>query len=99
MIIEVADINIHPEQHDAFKAAIAHGVKTVLSQSKGFLGHQILAGHENPGRFVLVVKWATLEDHNIGFRESPAFAEWRGIIGPYFAKAPHVEHFHLSDQS
>ena len=99
MIIEVADISINPEKHGKFKDAIAHGVRTVLSQSKGFMGHQILAGHEDPGRFMLVVKWATLEDHNIGFRESPAFAAWRSIIGPYFAKAPHVEHFHLTDES
>jgi hypothetical protein len=29
----------------------------------------------------------------VGFRESPAFGEWRAIIGPYFDDAPEVEHF------
>ncbi len=52
---------------------------------------------ETPGRYVLQVNWETLEDHTVGFRESPAFAQWRAIIGPYFAQAPHVEHFVVKD--
>ena len=38
---------------------------------------------------------ATLEDHTVGFRGSPAFAQWRAIVGPFFAAAPQVEHFEL----
>jgi len=34
-------------------------------------------------------------NHTVDFRESPAFAEWRGIVGPFFASAPQVEHFAL----
>ncbi len=55
----------------------------------------ILAGIESPGRYLLTVHWNTLEDHTQGFRESPAFAEWRAIIGPFFAQPPQVEHFTL----
>jgi len=31
--------------------------------------------------------------HTVGFRNSPAFAEWRAYIGPYFESPPVVEHF------
>ena len=31
----------------------------------------------------------------IGFRQSPAFADWRAIVGPFFASPPVVEHFEL----
>ena len=99
MIVEIADFSIDETRRDAFKDAIAQGVKTVLSKAKGYLGHQILACHETPGRFVLIVHWATLEDHTVGFRESADFAQWRSIIGPFFAKAPHVEHFVVTDAS
>jgi hypothetical protein len=37
--------------------------------------------------------WDTLEDHMVGFRESPAFAEWRALLGPHFAGPPAVEHY------
>jgi hypothetical protein len=43
-----------------------------------------------------MIQWATLENHTIDFRESPAFADWRAIVGPYFAATPTVEHFTLA---
>ena len=56
MILELADIRIHPGQQAAF-------------------------------------------DHTIGFRQSPAFTEWRDIVGPFFAGAPNVEHYELLTKS
>ena len=46
-----------------------------------------------------MIWWATLEDHTVGFRGSPAFAQWRGIVGPFFAQPPVVEHFDLIAKS
>jgi hypothetical protein len=42
---------------------------------------------------VLRIEWATLEDHTIRFRGSPAFAEWRAGVGSFFAAPPVVEHY------
>ncbi|MES2943519.1 MAG: antibiotic biosynthesis monooxygenase, partial [Pseudomonadota bacterium] len=33
------------------------------------------------------------------FRESPAFASWRAIVGPFFTGPPTVEHFDLVAKS
>lgn len=93
MVIEIADIRVKPEDKAAFAEAIARAATTVLSKSDGYRGHSIYACQETPGRFVLKVEWQTLEAHTVGFRQSPAIAEWRGIIGPFFAQPPHVEHF------
>ena len=46
-----------------------------------------------PGRYLLLVRWETLEAHTVGFRQSAAFGEWRGILSPFFAGAPVVEHY------
>jgi hypothetical protein len=46
-----------------------------------------------------MIFWDALEDHMVGFRQSPAFAEWRAIVGPFFAEAPQVEHFTLLAKS
>ena len=56
-------------------------------------------GLESPERYLLTIRWNTLEDHTVGFRGSPAFAQWRAIVGPYFAQPPHVEHFALLTES
>jgi len=45
------------------------------------------------------LRWTSTEAHTVGFRQSAAFADWRAIIGPFFAKAPYVEHFDLSHSS
>ena len=39
-----------------------------------------------------MVKWETLESHTVDFRGSENFAEWRGLVGHYFAAPPEVEH-------
>ncbi len=95
MILELADIRIHPGQQIAFNEAIERGLRTVISGAHGFNGFKLNQGIENPERYVLQIFWATLEDHTIGFRESPAFANWRAIVGPFFAAPPVVEHFEL----
>jgi len=95
MILEVADIRIAPGQQAAFDEAIQRGLTTVISQAKGFRGWKVNKGVESPERYLLMIFWATLEDHTVGFRQGPLFAQWRGIVGPYFAQPPVVEHFTL----
>ena len=95
MILELADIRIQPGQQAAFDEAIQRGLDTVIAKAKGFEGYKINKGIENPERYLLQIFWATLENHTIDFRESPAFAEWRSIVGPFFAGPPTVEHFEL----
>jgi heme-degrading monooxygenase HmoA len=96
MILELADIRIHPGHQAAFEAALAHGAESVIAHARGYLGHTLHRGIESPERFLLQIRWETLEDHTVGFRGSPAFAEWRAIVGPFFASAPVVEHFDLA---
>ena len=99
MILELADIRIQPGQQAEFEEAIAHGIETVIARAKGFQGAKVNHGIESPDRYVLQIFWDTLEDHTVGFRESALFTEWRGIVGPFFAAPPSVEHFELTYKS
>ncbi|MDE2430315.1 MAG: antibiotic biosynthesis monooxygenase [Burkholderiales bacterium] len=99
MILELADIRIQAGQQAEFDEAIQRGLNEVISQAKGFCGYKINKGIESPERYVLMIFWETLENHTIDFRESPAFIQWRAIVGPYFAAPPVVEHFHLLAKS
>lgn len=95
MILELADIRIHPGQQAAFDEAIERAVRTVIAKAEGFQGYQVHKGIENPERYLLQISWATLENHTVDFRGSAAFAQWREIVGPFFAAPPTVEHFCL----
>ena len=99
MILEHADIRIDPSQASAFEEAILRGVNTVIAHARGFKGFKVNRSIESPGRYILNIYWDTLEDHTVGFRQSPAFAEWRSIVGPFFLQPPVVEHLELVGKS
>ena len=99
MILELADIRIRPGQQAEFDAAIRKGVETVISKAKGFRGYKVNKSIETPERYVLMIFWDTVENHTVDFRGSPAFQDWRAIVGPFFATPPAVEHFELLAKS
>jgi heme-degrading monooxygenase HmoA len=88
MILEVADIRIQPGQQAAFDEAIQRGLSTVISQAQGFKGWKVNKGVESPERYLLMIFWG-----------GPLFAQWRSIVGPFFAAPPVVEHFSLLGKS
>lgn len=99
MILEVADIRIAPGRQAEFDAALQHGLQTVIAGAKGLRSYQVNRGVESPERYLLMIWWDTLENHTVDFRGGPLFAQWRAIVGPYFAAPPVVEHFELVDKS
>ena len=99
MILELADIRIQPGKQAEFDAAIQHGLDAVISKAVGYLGHEVRKGIESPERYVLMIRWATLENHTVDFRGGPLFPQWRAIVGPFFAVPPVVEHFELVAQA
>jgi len=99
MILEIADIRVQPGQEAAFEEAIQRALRTVLPKAKGVHGYKVNKCIETPQRFILQIFWETVENHTVDFRQGPLFAEWRGIIGQYFAGPPLVEHFTLVTKS
>ncbi len=93
MVLELADIRIAAGQNAAFEAAIRTGIATVVCRAEGFRSATVRRGIESTERYVLQIEWDTLEHHTVGFRQGPLFAEWRAIVGPFFAAPPTVEHF------
>ena len=92
MILEHALITVRPDAHEEFHEAVARA-REVISAAPGFRSFALHRGIESPNRYLLLVGWETLGAHTAGFRESPAFAEWRSLIGPYFDGQPDVDHF------
>jgi len=94
MIMETAFIKVLPGKEAEFEDALEKA-KKVLAKSPGFEAIHVHRGIERPDTYLLAIGWANLEDHTVSFRESDLFTKWREIIGPFFAEAPHVEHWTL----
>lgn len=92
MIVEHAEIVTPPGRGEDFEAALGEAA-AVVRQAPGFRWIEFYKSIENPGTYCLRIGWASLGDHVDGFRNSPLFTQWRAVIGPYFDKPPHVEHY------
>ncbi|MEJ7588838.1 MAG: antibiotic biosynthesis monooxygenase [Ferruginibacter sp.] len=95
MILEIATIDIKQGSNAGFEKELEKA-QNVISRSGGYLGHQFHQCIENPNRYVFLIRWQSLEDHTIGFRESVLFKEWRALIGPFFETPPSVQHYVLT---
>jgi len=95
LILELADICIHPGQNAAFEEAIKRGITTVAARATGFQSYKMNRGIESPERYILQIFWDTLEDHTVAFRQGPLYPEWLAIVRPFAAAPPTVEHFEL----
>lgn len=91
MVLEVALIDVTPGAEETFRTAYAEA-RQVIAESSGIGAIRMTQGIETPTRFVLLVEWGSVADHD-AFRASDAFGRWRALIGPHFAAPPHVEHF------
>jgi heme-degrading monooxygenase HmoA len=91
MITEIAQIDVRPGSEKDFEAAVAKA-RPLFLRAKGGQGFELHKSIEKPSRYRLMAKWETLENHTVDFRGSEDFAAWRGLVGPYFASPPEVEH-------
>ena len=92
MITEVATVKVKPGSEEDFIAAVRKAAD-VFRRADNCLGFGLMRCVEDPAEFDVVIRWVTLEDHTVGFRDSPLFAEWRALVGPHFAEPPSVKHY------
>lgn len=75
-----------------FEVAFAEARKFIESMP-GFISLRISRCVEVPTDYLLLVEWKTLEDHTIGFRQSPEYQRWRELLHHFYEPFPTVEHF------
>jgi heme-degrading monooxygenase HmoA len=92
MILEVAVVQVKAGEGRRFEEAFPQAEK-VIAQAKGYVSHELRRSIETRDRYLLLVRWETLEAHTEGFRGSPLFQQWRAVIGAFFDGAPLVEHY------
>lgn len=92
MILEKAILDVKPGQTKDFELAFTKAQKIITSMS-GYLSHQLQRCVEKPNRYLLLVNWNTLEDHEVGFRQSTEYLEWKALLHHFYDPFPVVEHY------
>jgi heme-degrading monooxygenase HmoA len=94
MILEVAILDVIPQQEKEFEAAFAKA-SGIISRMPGYVSHQLQRCVEKESRYILLVNWEKLEDHTVGFRGSEGYQEWRKLLHHFYDPFPTVEHYAL----
>ena len=92
MILEAAFLNVKPGLEEQFEKDF-NVAGQYISSIKGYIEHSLQKCIEVDNKYLLIVKWDTLEDHTEGFRESETYLEWKNLLHHYYEPFPIVEHF------
>jgi heme-degrading monooxygenase HmoA len=92
MILEQAVLDVKPGMEKDFEAAFAKAER-IIAASPGYLSHELQRGIERPSRYLLLVRWRTLEDHTVGFRQSAPYQDWKKLLHHFYDPFPTVEHY------
>ncbi|MGH9088772.1 MAG: antibiotic biosynthesis monooxygenase family protein [Acidimicrobiales bacterium] len=91
-VLEHAVLEIVPGREAEFEAAFDEAVP-LLAASEGCRTVRLSRCVEEPGRYLLLVEWDSVEAHAEGFRGSPVYDEWRRLLHHFWEPRPTVEHF------
>ena len=79
MVLEVAILNIKKGQSQAFEKAFDQA-QSIIAAAPGYQKHELKKCLEESDKYILLVEWDTLEAHEIGFRQSAPYQEWKKLL-------------------
>jgi heme-degrading monooxygenase HmoA len=94
MILEVAILDVKPSLVNEFETAFKTA-SSIIASMPGYISHELQRCLETTNRYILFVRWQTLEDHTIGFRQSPEYQQWRSLLHHFYDPFPTVEHYEV----
>ena len=91
MVFEMAQMEIKPGMESAFEHGVAQAVP-LFQRARGCHGLRLLKWIEQSSRYTLMVTWETVAHHEVHFRQSEDYKEWRRLVGECFASKSQVIH-------
>ncbi len=92
MILEHAILDVAPERTAEYEKALRQALP-LIAETPGFISLEVRPCHEHPGRYLLLVRWESLEAHEVGFRKSKRYQRWRVMLHGFYSPFPTVEHY------
>lgn len=92
MILEMAILNVVPGEALNFEKSFAQAQRLIQSIT-GYISHELQRCIDIENQYVLLVKWENVEAHEIGFRQSEKYQEWKSLLHHYYDPFPDVDHY------
>ena len=92
MILEIAHLQVKPGQSAEFETTF-NSAQRIISSMPGYLGHELQKCIERTEHYMLLVRWESVEHHEVGFRKSAGYQEWRNLLHHFYDPFPTVLHY------
>lgn len=92
MILEIAQLQVRAGKAQEFEAAFEQAQKIIASMP-GYLGHELQKCLEQEHHYMLLVRWESVEHHEVGFRKSAQYQQWRSLLHHFYDPFPTVLHY------
>ena len=91
-VLEVAILQVIPGEEAAFEAVFVEAQR-IIANMEGYRGHELQRCLEQTNQYLLLVRWRSLEDHTVGFRESAEYQRWKALLHHFYDPFPTVLHY------
>ncbi|GAA2274798.1 hypothetical protein GCM10010415_47770 [Streptomyces atrovirens] len=94
--VEYVRYRIAPDDQQAFEKAYAKA-SDALATAPECIDYELSHCQEEPDRYVLRIRWTSVEDHLQGFREGEHFPAFFAAIRPYVTAIEEMRHYLTTD--
>jgi len=91
VILEVAIMKIKPDLIAEFEAVFPQAA-AVSASTPGYISHEMQRCVETKGKYFYLIRWESIEAHEVNFRQSPRRAQFRDLLVKFWEEPPFAEH-------
>jgi len=92
VVLEAVTLHIRSGQSQQFETAFKQAQSIIVSMT-GYISHELQRCLEEKDKYLLLVRWRSIEDHTVGFRSHPDFADWRRLLHHFYDPPPVIQHY------
>lgn len=91
-------LHVLPHLTAEFEAAFTQAQR-IIAAMLGYLSHELGHSTEHPNQYILLVRWQTQEDHEVGLRQSSQYQQCKQLLHHFYDPFPTVLHYATVAQS
>lgn len=92
MVLESVVLPVRAGSTDDFEAAFVLA-EPLIRRADGYISHTLRRGIEHSATYLLSVEWESVEAHEVGFRGSTDYQEWKRLLHHFYEPVPRVLHY------
>ncbi|MEO1063348.1 MAG: antibiotic biosynthesis monooxygenase family protein [Actinomycetota bacterium] len=96
MIVEYIRYRIESDRSEEFVEAYRHAA-VPLAESEHCIDYELSRCVEEPERFVLRIRWDSLDGHLHGFRGSEQFRRFVAHVRPFIPMIEEMQHYEVGE--